>query len=242
MSRATFVGIVGHGPEIDRDEGCAHIMRQLGADVRTLDLWDDPSVMFLRDDETARAVIVEAGARPDIGALVLRRVRREPRLAGVGAILAIDHRQVGRLDPSAGFDDFVLSPVVPAELYARVRAVEWKKSEFTTEDRVKLGSIFVDRAAREVTRSGEVMTLTAREFDLLSYLADQRGKVVSRTELLERVWGASYEGGPRTIDIHVRRLRAKLGPELDLVTFRRSGYRLGTPGGGAAVADAEEIE
>ncbi|NUP09525.1 MAG: response regulator transcription factor [Polyangiaceae bacterium] len=231
MARASFVGIVGHGPDIDRDDGAAHVLRQLGADVRTLDLWDDPAGMFKREDEAARAVIVDAGARPDIGALVLRRLRREPRLSEVGAILAVDHRQVARLDPSAGFDDFILCPVVPGELYARVRALEWKKSEFTTEERVKLGAIMIDRAAREVTRGAEVIGLTAREFDLLSYLADQRGKVVSRTELLERVWGTAYEGGPRTIDIHVRRLRAKLGPGLDLVTFRRSGYRLRTPPG-----------
>src|SRR5262249_32316282 len=155
---------------------------------------------------------------PDIGALVLRRLRREPRLGGVGAILAIHRDQVARIDPSAGLDDFVLAPVVPAELYARIRALEWKRTEFTTAERGKLGALVIDRAARAVRRGGEVLGLTAREFELLSYLADQRGKVVSRTELLERVWGQSYEGGPRTIDIHVRRLRAKLGPELDLVT------------------------
>ena len=80
-------------------------------------------------------------------------------------------------------------------------------------------------------RGGELIGLTAREFDLLAYLADHRGKVVSRAELLERVWGSSYDGGPRTIDIHVRRLRAKLGPDLDLLTFRGSGYRLGAPRG-----------
>lgn len=232
MARPSFVGIVGHGPDLEREDGAATVLRQLGADVRTVDLWQDLAALFRGDDDVARAIVIEAGARPDIGALVLRRVRKEPRLAGVGAILAIDHRLVARLDPSAGFDDFVLTPLVPAELYARLRAVEWKKSEFTTEHRVKLGAIFVDRAAREVTRAGEVISLTAREFDLLSYLADRRGKVVSRSELLENVWGADYEGGPRTIDIHVRRLRAKLGPELDIVTFRRSGYRLGAPSGG----------
>lgn len=231
MRRPSFIGIVGHGPDFAKEDGAVVVLRQLGADVRPIDLWDDPAAMFKTAEETARAVIVEAGARPDIGALVLRRLRREPRLQGVGAILAIHHEQVARLDPSAGFDDFVLVPLVPAELYARVRALEWRRSEFTTEDRVKLGDVFIDRAAREVTRGGEVIVLTAREFDLLSYLVDHRGKVVSRTELLERVWGASYEGGPRTIDIHVRRLRAKLGPDLDLATFRRSGYRLNALGG-----------
>jgi DNA-binding response OmpR family regulator len=231
MRRPSFIGIVGHGPDFAKEDGAVVVLRQLGADVREIDLWDDPANMFRSAEEVARAVVVEAGSRPDIGALVLRRLRREPRLQGIGVILAIHHEQVARLDPSAGFDDFVLVPLVPAELYARVRALEWRRSEFTTEERVKLGDVFIDRAAREVTRGGEVIVLTAREFDLLSYLVDHRGKVVSRGELLERVWGASYEGGPRTIDIHVRRLRAKLGPDLDLATFRRSGYRLNALGG-----------
>ncbi|MBK6519082.1 MAG: response regulator transcription factor [Polyangiaceae bacterium] len=231
MAPRSFVGVIGHAPDTERDEGAAPALRQLGAEVRTVDLWDEPVTLFERDDDVARAIVVEAGSRPDIGALVLRRLRREPRLAGVGALLVIDHRQVARLEPSVGFDDFVLSPVVPAELYARVRKLEWKASEFTTEERLKLGDIYVDRSAREVMRGGELIGLTAREFDLLAYLADHRGKVVSRAELLERVWGSSYDGGPRTIDIHVRRLRAKLGPDLDLMTFRGSGYRLGAPRG-----------
>lgn len=220
---------MGHGPDLERDGAAAPVLRQLGAEIRTADLWDDPAELFRDATDVARAVVIDAGARPDIGGLVVRKLRREARLEGVGMILAIDRERVSSVDPTAGFDDFVLSPLGPAELYTRIRSVEWKRSEFTTEERVKMGGLVIDRAAREVTKSGELIVLTAREFDLLSYLADHRGKVVSRTELLERVWGASYEGGPRTIDIHVRRLRAKLGVELDLTTFRRSGYRLGAP-------------
>lgn len=220
---------MGHGPELERDGAAANVLRQLGAQIRTADLWDDPAGLFEQDSDVARAVVIDAGARPDIGGLVVRKLRREPRLEGVGMILAIDRDRVSSIDPTAGFDDFVLAPLIAAELYTRIRSVEWKRSEFTTEERVKMGGMVIDRAAREVTKSGELIILTAREFDLLSYLADRRGKVVSRTELLERVWGTSYEGGPRTIDIHVRRLRAKLGVELDLTTFRRSGYRLGAP-------------
>ncbi|MFO0550841.1 MAG: response regulator transcription factor [Polyangiaceae bacterium] len=231
MARARFIAVVGHGPDLEREDGAPALLRQLGAEVRTLDLWDEPLDMFHNDEEVPRAVVVEAGARADVGTLVLRRLRREPRLAGVGAILAILHTQVASLDPASGFDDFVLTPYVPAELYARVRAVEWRRSEFSTEERVKLGPIVIDRAAREVTAGGAVIGLTAKEFELLVYLADRRGKVVSRGELLERVWGNDYEGGPRTIDIHVRRLRAKLGTDLDLVTFRGAGYRLGAPDG-----------
>lgn len=224
-----FVGVLADRGAEARDEDVERVLAQLGAAVRVLDLWADPRDFFEQTEDEARCVVVDAGARPDVGGLVLRRVRAEPLLREVGALLVVAHEQVSRFEPSMGYDDFVLSPVVPAELYARLRAVEWRRSEFTNEERIKLGEIVIDRPAREVTCSGEVASLTAREFDLLVYLAEHRGKVVSRSELLSRVWGPSYEGGERTIDIHVRRLRAKLGHELALETFRGAGYRLGAP-------------
>lgn len=230
-SPRTFVGVVGPAQDRDREDGPTQLLKQLGARVRAIDLWDDAASLFEADNDVPRAVVVESGARPDLGALVLRNLRKEPRLEGVGTILAIDHHHVARFDPASGFDDFILTPLVPAELYARIRGVEWRKSEFANEEQVKLGDIVIDRAAREVIRDGVPVLLTAREFELLVYLADSRGRVVSRTELLERVWGSGYEGGSRTIDIHVTRLRAKLGPALDLATFRGAGYRLGAPAG-----------
>lgn len=228
-SRVKFVGVLGEPSLLAKEDGAAHTLRQLGASVRTLDLWGDPHDLFDTASSEARCIVIDAGARPDVGALVLRRVRTEPAFMNVGAILVVAHEQVGRVEADAGFDDFVLSPLLPAELYARIRAVEWRRSEFTNEERIKLGAIFIDRPARSVTHAGVVVSLTAREFDLLVYLADHRGKVVSRNELLSRVWGAAYEGGERTIDIHVRRLRAKFGNELALETFRGAGYRLSAP-------------
>jgi DNA-binding response OmpR family regulator len=229
MGRRSFIAIVGHGPDLAQEGSAAQVLRQLGAEVRTLDLWEDASALFRGDDDVASAIIVEAGARPDIAALTLRALRRERRLEGVGAILALPQDQAARFEPSSGFDDFVLVPLVPAELYARVRAVEWRRSEFSNEERMKIGDIVIDRAAHEVTLDGAVVGLTAREYALLVHLADRRGRVVSREELLERVWGMNYEGSSRTIDIHVTRLRAKLGAALDIVTFRGAGYRLGVP-------------
>ena len=222
-----FVAIAGHTSELEREDGAAALLRSMGAEVRTLDLWDEAHTLFVQDDDIVRALVVEAGARPDVATLALRSLRKEPRLTGVGALLAVTHDQVGRLDPSSGFDDFVLTPIVPTELYARIRAIEWRKAEFSGEERVKIGDIVIDRAAHEVTLFGAVIALTAKEFALLCHLAERRGRVVSRSELLERVWGSRYDGGPRTVDIHVRRLRAKLGVALDLTTSRGAGYKLG---------------
>jgi DNA-binding response OmpR family regulator len=234
MARRAFIAIVGHGPELEREDGAASVLRGLGADVRTLDLWDEPHRLFA-DDEAEdppslgpRALVVEALDRPDLAVAALRALRREPRLENVGALLAVKAAQVARVEPSGGFDDFVIAPYVPAEVYARIRLLEWRRSEFATEERMKVGSIVVDRAAHEVLLDGASVSLTAKEFALLAYLAERRGKVVSRDELLRRVWGNRYEGGARTVDIHVRRLRAKLGQALPLATLRGSGYKLDT--------------
>jgi DNA-binding response OmpR family regulator len=136
---------------------------------------------------------------------------------------------VARVDPAAGFDDFVMHPYVPEELYARIRALEWRRSEFASEERHKVGGIVVDKAAHEVLLNGRTVALTAKEFALLAYLCDRRGKVLTREHLLANVWGNRYEGGPRTVDIHVRRLRAKLGEALPLETLRGAGYKLRSP-------------
>ena len=132
---------------------------------------------------------------------------------------------MARLDPSGGFDDFVLMPYVPAELYARIRALEWRRSEFATEERLKVGEIVVDKAAHEVIANGRPVSLTAKEFALLAFLCERRGKALSREQLLAKVWGTRYEGGPRTVDIHVRRLRAKLGDESPARDFARRGLQ-----------------
>lgn len=228
-SRRRFIAVVGHGPDLGREEGAARTLRQLGADVRTIDLWDEPALLFRGEEAEPRAIIVEGGSRPDLAVAVLRGLRREPRLERIGAIVAMAHDQVARLDPASGFDDFVLCPFVPAELYARIRQLEWRRSEFSTEERTKVGDLVIDRSAHEVSCGGVVVSLTAREFALLGYLAERRGKVVSRDELLRKVWGGGYDGGARTVDIHVRRLRAKLGPALDLRTYRGAGYKLAAP-------------
>jgi DNA-binding winged helix-turn-helix (wHTH) protein len=232
-STRTFVGVIGHGPLLEREDGAASTLGMLGATVRTLDLWDDPVNLIHDDDDELdvrpRALVFEALDRPDLAVAALRAVRREPFFDNVGAIVAVTVGQVARIEPSSGFEDFVLHPYVPEELYARIRMLEWRRSEFASEERHKVGSIVIDRAAHEVTLHGKPVSLTAKEFALLAYLCERRGKVLSREHLLARVWGNRYDGGPRTVDIHVRRLRAKLGDALPLDTLRGAGYKLRVP-------------
>lgn len=237
----SFIAVVGHAPDLEREEGAAVILRSLGARVRTLDLWDEPALLFPRGDQMhVRAVIVEAMERPDLAVRVLRALRADERLSAAPALAALSVSQVARLEPSGGFDDFVLVPYVPAELYARIRRAEWHKSEFSTEQRDKIGPVVIDREAREVTAFGVPVPLTAKEFSLLAYLCERRGRLVSRDELLSRVWGDSYEGGSRTIDIHVRRLRKKLGGAVHIVTLHGAGYKLAAPAGPGQGPDEDD--
>jgi DNA-binding response OmpR family regulator len=207
----------------DDDEGIGAALRQLGADVVQVRLFD------AAPDRRPRAVVVVAGDRTDHATMSLRKLRRDPRLEGVGALLCVSPRQVPSLDPSSGFDDFVVLPATPVELYARIRQIEWRRSEFANDERIKVGRVVIDRAAREVTVDGQAAQLTAKEYALVAFLAQHRGRVHTREALLARVWGPSYDGGPRTVDIHVRRLRAKLGEALPLETLRGAGYLLRAP-------------
>ena len=227
---APIVLVMGERVRLDHEEGAVNVLRQLGARVQALELWEEPAEALDRGGRAAvRAIVVEAGGRPDLAAAALRHLRRDARLEAAPAIVAVPAGQVARVEPSSGFDDFILVPYVPAELYARIRALEWRKSEFLTEERLRIGALVVDRAGHDVAVEGRHVTLTAKEFALLAFLAGHRGRVFTRDELLARVWGAVYEGGARTVDIHVRRLRAKLGDALPLETLRGSGYKLRAP-------------
>ncbi|RYZ10070.1 MAG: winged helix family transcriptional regulator [Myxococcales bacterium] len=107
-------------------------------------------------------------------------------------------------------------------------AEAYAPSEVAAES-VQFGSIAIDRVAYSVTLGGAPVSLTARELSLLVYLSGRTGRLLSREELVSQVWGPRYGGGSRTVDIHVSRLRRKLGQELPLVTLRRVGYRLDAP-------------
>ncbi len=225
---ARTVAVVGHGPDLENDDGAARALRALGATVCTHHLWDDPAPL-VNVAERLRVIIVETLGRPDFAANVTRQLRREEALAPLPIIAAVTANQVAHIDPTCGFDDFILHPYLPDELYARIRRVEWLRSEFSNEERIKIGPIVVDKQAQLVSCAGLAIKLTQRERALLVYLCERRGHAVSRRELLSRVWGDSYEGGHRTVDIHVRRLRKKLGDALPLRTLHGIGYRIDEP-------------
>jgi DNA-binding response OmpR family regulator len=132
-----------------------------------------------------------------------------------------------------GADDYITKPFSPRELLARIRAVlrrsdpAFAGATAAPTTVVSAGTVTIDTGRREVYASGRVVALTAREFDLLLYLARNAGLALSRGQILDGVWGPGWYGDERTVDVHVGQLRAKLGEGLPLATVRGLGYRLG---------------
>lgn len=132
-----------------------------------------------------------------------------------------------------GCTDFVMSNASPAELSARLRLLRGANpaATFKDDDHLEVGELIIDSTAYTARLHGAILDLTFKEFELLKFLAVNQGKVLTREALLDEVWGEDYFGGPRTVDVHIRRLRAKLGNEHDSLigTVRNVGYRLDPP-------------
>jgi DNA-binding response OmpR family regulator len=127
------------------------------------------------------------------------------------------------------FEDFCLSPFHPRELEARLRHLVWRTGETAASEVVEYSLLALNLETYQATIAGHALDLTFMEYELLKFLAQHPGKVFTREILLSRVWGYEYYGGARTVDVHIRRLRAKLGEEhANLIeTVRSVGYRFG---------------
>jgi two-component system alkaline phosphatase synthesis response regulator PhoP len=127
------------------------------------------------------------------------------------------------------FDDFVVSPFRPRELEARLKHLFWRTGTGTRPELIEYGPLLLNLETYQAAIGGRHLDLTYMEYELLKFLATHPGKVFTRETLLSRVWGYEYYGGARTVDVHVRRLRAKLSEEhANLIqTVRSVGYRFG---------------
>jgi DNA-binding response OmpR family regulator len=157
---------------------------------------------------------------------ICRAIRTSSRLPVV--MLTARDEEVDRVTGlELGADDYVTKPFSPRELTARVRAV-LRRVEPDETDRLRAGDVELDRKARTATVAGAEVELTGREFDLLWHLAARPGIVVTRSQLLDRVWGIEFPGGTRTVDVHVGQLRRKLGRPKLIRTVRGTGYKVVT--------------
>jgi len=131
-----------------------------------------------------------------------------------------------------GIDDVILDTAGPAEVDARIRIVIGQSAiaqlaNNPSAGEIRSGEVIIDESSYTAKIKGRVLDLTFKEFELLKYLAQHPGRVFTRSQLLQEIWGYDYFGGTRTVDVHIRRLRSKLGPEFEAIigTVRNVGYR-----------------
>jgi DNA-binding response OmpR family regulator len=173
--------------------------------------------------------IIDLSQDADGGWAFLRNLRKQGErsipvmvLVGGAQLADLEHRD-------ELFDDFCLTPFHPAELEARLRHLLATDIDLHRADLVEYGELTLNLETYQASIAGRPLDMTYMEYELLKFLAQNPGKVFTREMLLSRVWGYEYYGGARTVDVHVRRLRAKLGEEhANLIqTVRSVGYRFG---------------
>jgi two-component system, OmpR family, alkaline phosphatase synthesis response regulator PhoP len=180
------------------------------------------------DTEPVRLVVLDLNL-PDIDGLSVCKQIRARSSVPVVMLTARDEEADRLAGLDAGADDYIGKPFSPRELVARMKAVLRRVSPDADDSMLVLGDVVLRRSAREVGVAGDPVELRPKEFDLLAYLMENRGAVLSRDLLLERVWGYDYAGGTRTVDVHVAQLRRKLGrPDL-IRTIRGAGYKAVQP-------------
>jgi two-component system, OmpR family, alkaline phosphatase synthesis response regulator PhoP len=183
----------------------------------------------LEPDDGWGAVIITADADPE-GAWALCRALRKRDVPVEPLLLLVSGAQLNDLELREDlFDDFCLSPFHPRELEARMRHLLWRAGKGSRPEVVEYGPLILNLETYQAVIEKRPLDLTYMEYELLKFLATHPGKVFTRETLLSRVWGYEYYGGARTVDVHIRRLRAKLGDEHNLIhTVRSVGYRFGT--------------
>lgn len=154
--------------------------------------------------------------------------------ADVPVLLIVTEGGLAAITFEWGVDDVLLDSAGPAEVEARLRLAIGRMQDATTggaSEEIRSGELVIDEATYTARLRKQALDLTFKEFELLKYLAQHPGRVFTRAQLLQEVWGYDYFGGTRTVDVHVRRLRAKLGPEHEALigTVRNVGYRFVVP-------------
>ncbi len=213
---------------VEDDDAIGRLVKQY------LEQQDGWRVIWLRSGEEAlaqlrnqpvRVVVLDLGLPGIDGFEVCRRIRAGSKVPIV-MLTARDEEPDRVAGLELGADDYVAKPFSPRELSARIKAI-LRRAERSIEDEVLTArEIVLRRDSREVTVAGRPVELTGKEFDLLACFLEHPGIVLSRERLLDLVWGMTYPGGTRTVDVHVAQLRRKLGDPDGIRTVRGAGYKL----------------
>jgi DNA-binding response OmpR family regulator len=191
-------------------------------------------------DDAVELIILDR-MLPYVDGVEICRLLREERRPVMVLMLTAKDELGDKIDGlKAGADDYITKPFAFDELLARIEALGRRRGPLTRDSILAIGALRLDPAARSLTRAGEPIQLTAREFDLLQYLMQNAGRVVSRERLLNRVWRMGYDPGTKIVDVYVRYLRAKIdtpdAPSL-IQTVRGIGYMIQRASGQAPLSN-----
>jgi DNA-binding response OmpR family regulator len=198
----------------------------LEAGYRPVPVADAAAVTEGRPREGWAAIVVEVADDPAVALALARRVRSD----GDAPLLVVASRAyVDLLEEGESYDDFVLSPIDRAEVRVRLRRLAERGAEAPGTEVLRFKDLELNQATYQARIGKSPIDLTYMEYELLRFFVSNPARVWSREQLLSRVWGYDYFGGARTVDVHVRRLRAKLGEERAswITTVRSVGYRFG---------------
>jgi len=163
------------------------------------------------------------------GIEVCKRLRENPKTRDISIIfLTARNSEIDEIKGlEAGGDDYISKPISIKRLLARINSVLRRKEVSTSPEKLKIGKITLDLDNYEIEIENQIISLPRKEFETFVYLAKNRGKIVRREQLLENVWGDEIIVTPRTIDVHIRKIREKLGKYADIIeTIKGVGYRL----------------
>lgn len=172
------------------------------------------------------AALVELGDSPDLAITVAGKLKEE---LGIAVLVVVDRTLTSDLDDAQGFDDFILTPIDQVELRIRLQRLGAVEAVDVSDPVLRFHDLELNTATYQATIAGAPKDLTYMEYELLRFLVENPNRVWSREQILSKVWGYDYFGGSRTVDVHIRRLRAKLGEERAswITTVRSVGYRFG---------------
>ena len=193
--------------------------------------FDAPSVFWkAMSERQPKLLLLDIMLPEEDGLSILKKLRAQPSTRRLPIILltarSTEFDKVTGLD--SGADDYITKPFGAMELISRINALLRRVGSSAEEESFTAGDITLIPSRREVLRGGERLVLTLKEYELLAALMKEKGKVISREELLSRVWGYDFTGESRTLDVHIRTLRAKLGESGNIIeTVRGVGYRAG---------------
>jgi len=190
------------------------------------DLRQYRSIDAVKGDEISMLFIdVDFFESADLVQFYLSKIRK--KLQGIPVVLILRVGYLDYLNVDWFFDEFILYPFRKNELKTRVKRLLWDKNLIDDANIIGIGNLKINLSEYSVYMNNEKLDFTYKEFELLRLFVQNRGLVFTRKDLLEKIWGMEYIGGTRTVDVHIRRLRSKLGDEFNSVieTVRNVGYR-----------------